>query len=241
MFRARHESNSETLRSLHPLFMQAGNYPAALLCLDPTFILTLPQGIITVDPGPDLLLHFTYFQLLDRLRREDHLDSGSMRQMVFAFRSREDDRFFIPTNSFLHTILAPQGQGGCVVTHEELRRVLNREIPEYILLRAKQQHNAYRRRLGSDPCLTMATRGDCPRQDCQFQHTRPEEMTVSWFNARIRSVLREIQILNLTGFHPKSVIMFVFPLSVPTLESDHIQIVNGLASSTPFCIHHHQS
>ena len=212
MFRARHKGDFKTLHFLYPRFTRAENYPAALLCLDPTFISTLPlQNSTTVDHGPELLLHFAYFQLLDRLRREDHLDPGSMRQKVFAFQSREDDRFFIPANSLLHTVFAPRPEttrehGGCIVTHEELRRVLDREVPEYIHLRAKQQNNAYRRKLGSYPCMTMVTRGECSREDCQFQH---EKMTVNWFNARIRSVLMEIRILNLTGFHPKGVIMCV--------------------------------
>ena len=244
MFRARHKGDFKTLHFLYPRFTRAENYPAALLCLDPTFISTLPlQNSTTVDHGPELLLHFAYFQLLDRLRREDHLDPGSMRQKVFAFQSREDDRFFIPANSLLHTVFAPRPEttrehGGCIVTHEELRRVLDREVPEYIHLRAKQQNNAYRRKLGSYPCMTMVTRGECSREDCQFQH---EKMTVNWFNARIRSVLMEIRILNLTGFHPKGVIMCVVRLSIPTLDSDHIRIATGSAYSTPSYTPHHQS
>ena len=222
MFRARHEDDFKTLQFLHPRFTQAENCAAALLCLDPTFFSTLPpQGTATVDHGPNLLLHFTYFELLDRLRREDLLDPGSMRQKVFAFQSHEDGKFFIPANSFLHTVVEPgpetaQEQGGLVITHEELGRVLDREIPEYIRLRAKQQHAAYCRRLGSHPCMGVVIRGECSREDCQLQHSK---MTVSWFNARVRSVLMEIQILNLAGFHPKSVIMCVPPESEPTLHS----------------------
>ena len=143
---------------------------------------------------------------------------GSMRQKVFAFQSRDDDRFFVPANSFLHAVFVPrsetvQEQGGCVVTHEELRRVLDREISEYIHLRAKLQHDAYYWKLGSVPCMTMVTWGECSRQDCQFQH---EKITVNWFNARVRSVLMEIRILNLTGFHSMRVIMCVSLLNVPT-------------------------
>jgi hypothetical protein len=185
------------------------------LCLDPTFTSTLPPHSVTpVDPGPELLLHFAYFELLDRLRREDRLDPGSMRQKVFALQSRENDQFFIPAESLLRV-----GRG--LITHEKLRRVLNHEIPEYIYLRAKQQHTAYRRKLGSYPCMTMVTRGECSRPGCQFQHIRPEEMTVSWFNARIRSVLLEIRILNLAGFRPKGVIMCALPLTLPIPESNH--------------------
>ena len=244
MFRARHKGDFKTLQFLHPQFTQAENYAAALLCLDPTFVSTLSlQGTTTVDHGPELLLHFTYFELLDRLRREDLLDPGSMRQKAFAFQSREDDRFFIPGNSFLHAVFAPrpdtvQEQGGCIVTHEELRRVLDREIPEYIHLRAKQQHNAYRRKLGSYPCMAMVTRGECSMQDCQFQHP---EITVGWFNSCIQSVLMEIRVLSLAGFHPKGVITCVLPERVTTLHSYHIRIATGLASSIPFCIPRHQS
>ena len=167
-----------------------------------------------IDPGHDLSFHFTYFELLDRLRREYDLDPGSVRQKVFAFQPRQDDRFFIPANSFLHAIFMPkadtvQEKGGCVVTHEELRRVLDHEITEYIRFRAKQQNNAYRKRLGAAPCLTMVTRGDCPKADCQFQHLRPEKITAGWFNSRVRFVLKEIQILNLAGFHPVGAIQYV--------------------------------
>jgi len=102
-----------------------------------------------------------------------------------------------------------QEKGGCVVTHEELRRALDHKIPDYIRLRGKQQNDAYRRRLGAAPCLTMITRGDCPKADCQFQHLRSEKITAAWFNARVRLVLKEIQILNLAGFHPMGAILCV--------------------------------
>jgi hypothetical protein len=138
----------------------------------------------------------------------------------------------------LHTVFAQQGQGGCVVTHEELRRVLDREVPKYTYLRAKRQHEAYCWKLGGIPCMAMVTWGGCLRQDCQFQH---EKITVDWFNTRVRSVLMEIRILNLTGFHPMGVIMCVLPLSVSITDSDHIQTATGSASSTPFCIPRHQS
>lgn len=215
MFRARHNADFKTLRALHPKFIGVGNYSAALLCLDPIFAPTLPQqGAPTVDPGPEISFHSAYFELLDHLRRDDRLDADSVRQKVFAFQPVQDDRFFVPANSFLHAILiskpdTTQEKGGCVVTHEELRRVLDGEIHDYIRLRAKQQHNAYRRRLGAAPCLTMVARGECPKGDCQFQHLRPEKMTVSWFNARVRLVLKEIRILNLAGFHPPGVITCV--------------------------------
>jgi len=215
MFRARYKSDFKTLRDLYPKFVGVEDHSAALLCLDSAFNSTLPlQGTPTVDPGPELSFHFTYFELLDRLRREDRLDTGSIRQKVFAFQPRQDDRFFIPANSFLHAFFPPrpdvQEMGGFVVTHEELRRVLDRKIPEYIHVRAKQQHNVYRRRVGAAPCLAMVVRGECPRGDnCQFQHLRPEKVTVGWFNARIRLVLKEIQILNLAGFHPLGVILCV--------------------------------
>lgn len=204
MFRARHKGDFKTLHSLYPWFIQAKNYPAALLCLDPTFLSTLPQrGTTAIDPGPEFSLHFAYFELLDCLRREDKLDPGSMRQKIFAFQPSEDDRFFIPTNSYLYTAFATrsgQEEGGCVVTHEELKRTLEKKILDYIHHRATQQHNAYRRRLGNDPCMTMVTKGECSRKGCQFQHIRPEKMTSNWFNARIRTVLMEIRILNLAGF-----------------------------------------
>lgn len=216
MFRARHNADFKTLRALHLKFIGVGNYPAALLCLDPVFASTLPlRGSPAADPEPGLSFHFAYFELLDRLRRDDRLDAGSVRQMVFAFQPREDNQFFIPTNTFLHGvfILKPdtmQDMGGCVVTHEELRRVLDREIPDYISLRAKQQHNAYRRRVGAAPCLTMAALGECKKKaDCQFQHLRPEQITVGWFNASVQLVLKEIRILNLAGFRPKGVILCV--------------------------------
>ncbi|KAF9647525.1 hypothetical protein BDM02DRAFT_3187952 [Thelephora ganbajun] len=224
MFRARHKGDFEALRVLYPQFIEAENYAAALLCLDLTFIPTLPpHGVAIVDAESELSFHLAYFELLDRLRREDRLDSGSMRQKVFAFQPREDDRFFIPANSFLRAVFIPkpdiaQEKGGCVVTHEELRHTLDREIPEYIYLRAKQQHNTYRRRLGAAPCLMMVARGECPKPDCQFQHIRPERITASWFNARIRSVLMEIRILNLAGFHPKGVIVHWIGILYSTLH-----------------------
>ena len=218
MFRARHTADFKTLRDLYPKFVRAKNHSAALMCLDSTFTSTLPrQGVPTIDSSPELLLHFTYFELLDRLRREDSLDTGSIRQKVFAFQPREDedDRFFIPANNFLHVVFiskpdTAQEKGGCVVTHEELRRVLDYEIPEYTRLRAKQQNNAYRKRLGVPPCLTMVAKGGCPKPDCQLQHIRPEKITADWFNTRIRLVLMEIQILNLAGFYPTGVILCVF-------------------------------
>jgi hypothetical protein len=241
MFRARHRGDFKTLHFLHPQFIRAENYPAALLCIDPTFISTLPtHGTTTVDPGPELLLHFAYFELLDRLRREDQLDPGSMRQRIFAFQSREDDRFFIPTNSYLHMIFAPrsdtvQEKGGCIVTHEELKRTIDHEIAKYIHLRAKQQHNAYRWRLGFDPCIAIATWGECSRPDCQFQHIPPGKTLGTWFNARIRYVLMEIQILNLAGFRYKGIFTCVILLTATATDPDFVRIEIGSVLSTLFC------
>lgn len=222
MFRARHEADFKALRVLHLKFIRAKNYSAALLCLDLIFSSTLPlQGSPTADPEPDFPFYFAYFELLDRLRREDLLDAGSFRQKVFAFQQCQDDRFFIPADSFLHTALVPkpvtlEEKDGCLFTHEELRRALDHLIPDYIHLRAKQQHNAYRNRLGAAPCLMMVARGECPRAgNCHFQHLRPERVTVGWFNARVQLVLKEIQILNLAGFHPLGVILCVSRWSEP--------------------------
>jgi len=246
MFRARHKADVKTLRVLYPKFIGVENYSAALLCLDPTFISTLPShGTPTVDPGPELSFHFAYFELLDRLRREDCLDAGSLRQKLFAFQRREDDRFFIPAKTFLHSVFIPKPdtareESGCVVTHEELRRVLDREILDYIRLRAKQQNDAHRRRLGAAPCLTMVTRGECWRTDCQYQHLRPEKITAGWFNARVRSVLMEIRILNLAGFHPKGVILCVVPLAITIPDADLARIDIGSVSFTLLCIPRYQ-
>ena len=241
MFKARHKADFQTLRALHPKFIKEENYSAALLCLDRVFVSTLPaQGALTADPGPELSLHLAYFELLDRLRREDCLDTGSIRQKVCAFQPRQDDRYFIPANSFLHVVFLSKPDtvpenGGCIVTHEELRGAFDREIPVFIHDRAKQQHNAYRRRLGATPCLTFVTRGECWKSDCQFQHLRPDKMTVEWFNARVQSVLMEMRILNLAGFYPKGVILYVSPLSVTAPDSDLARIGTGFVSSTLFC------
>jgi len=200
---------------LHPKFIAVENYSAALLCLDSIFAPTLPpKGTPTADPGPELSFHFAYFELLDRLRREDHFGADSVRRKLFAFQPRQDDNFLIPAKSPLYTAFVSnpetvQEKGGCVVTHEELRRVLDRQIPEYIHLRGKQQNKAYRWRLGTFPCLTMVARGECSRTGCQFQHLRPGQITVDWFNSRVRLVLKEIQILNLAGFHPSRVVQWV--------------------------------
>jgi hypothetical protein len=216
MFKARYRSDFKTLRLLQPKFIEVGNYSAALLCLDLAFVPSLqvpPPGTSTVDYGPELSLHLAYFELLVRLKREDCLDAGSIRQKVFAFQPCQDDRFFVPANSFLY-LVSPKLDGvqekdGCIVTHEELRRTLDREIPDYIHFRAKQQNNTYRRRLGAIPCLRMVVNGDCTNPDCQSQHLGPEKITASWFNGRIHHILREIQILNLAGFNFKAVILCV--------------------------------
>lgn len=228
MFRARYGGDFESLHSLYPLFIQAENYPAALLCLDPTFSSTLPlRGTTTADPGPVLFLNLAYFKLLDLMRRGDHLNShpDSMCRKIFAFQSRENDRFFIPRNNYLYMVLSPrsetvQDKGGCVVTHEELKGTLDREISGYIHRRATEQYKAYRRRLDTIPCMTMVTRGECSKQDCQFQHTRPEEMTASWFNARVRLVLLEIRVLHLAGFRFNGFFTCVLSLFATTLNSD---------------------
>ena len=241
MFRARYQGDFRALRVLYSQFVRVENYPAALLCLDPTFISTIPpHGSTALVSGQDLSLHLDYFELLDRLRRGDSLDPGSIRQKVFAFQPRENDRFFLPANGFLHAVFASrpetlQEKDGCVVTHEELRSVLDREILEFIRLRAKLQHNAYRRRIGADPCMAMFTRGECSRQDCQHQHIRPEKMTVGWLNDRVRSVLTEIRILNLAGFHRTGVIVFALPFTTIAPYSDFVRTGTGFVSFTIFC------
>ena len=113
--------------------------------------------------------------------------------------------------------------------------MLDREILEFIRLRAKLQHNAYCRRLGTDPCMDMFTRGEChSKQDCQYQHIRPEKMTVGWFNHRVRSVLTEIRTLNWAGFHPTGVIVFALPFTIITPYYDFVRTGIGFVSFTIF-------
>jgi hypothetical protein len=113
--------------------------------------------------------------------------------------------------------------------------VLDREILEFIRLRAKLQHNAYRWRLGTNPCMAMFTRGECSKQDCQYQHIRPEKMTAGLFNDRVRCVLTEIRILNLAGFHPTGVIVFALPFTIIAPYSDFLRTGTGSVFFTLFC------
>ena len=213
MFEAIQNGDQTSLRILAKVFIETGNDPAALMCLDD--ILSTPpklRHLSLLDIHASLSLHLVYIRLLDRLWRDDSLAEGSKHQRLFGFQVLGEDRYLVPKHALIHGILANQIIGseenidGHTCTYDELSGA----IMEFIYSRtedcASLENSACRDAHGFSPCLALIVRGQCKRgESCDLQHIQPDQITVEWYHARIRLILLQFQILNSARYYPWAV------------------------------------
>ena len=227
------------LRRLASSFLKRANSAAALVCLDHVFSRTPNLHKATLKETEDLLsLYLAYVRLLDQFWRDGQLSEGSDRQKVLAFEGsdrqkvpafkgsdrqkvlalevQQEDYYLVPKNTFIHVeISAKRGifndpPPEYICSREELGRITSEAILRRIKSRVETQERACRGTRGFSPCLLTLIGRKCSNEQCQFQHTKPDEITVDWFHARLRFLFLEFQILRLGQRFDKGVMQCVY-------------------------------
>ena len=217
MFEAIQNDNYEGLRILAKTFVEAGNDPAALICLD--YVFSSPpklRHLSLINIHTLLSLYLDYIRLLDRLWRDDSLAEGSKHQKLFGFQVLGEDRYLVPKHTFIHEILTEKTAGseentdGHTCTYDELSEVIIWLIERRIKNRTAVENSACRDAHGFSPCLALIIRGQCKwGESCDFQHIEPDHLTVEWYHARVRLILLQFQILNSARHWPWSATKYV--------------------------------
>ena len=207
MFRAIRHADYASLCTLAKTFIGMGNDPAALLCLDHGFSSPLELQNLPLSEVETLLsLYFDYIRLLNKLLRDDSLAQGSNHQRLFGFQALGENRYLTPRRSILYEKLidlsdsGKRSMDGYTCDSDELRRGIIQLISSRISDRTGTQDDACRDVHGFLPCLHFLVEKKCDSSNgegsCTFQHVQPEQLTADWYNARLRLILLQFQILN---------------------------------------------
>ena len=247
MFKAIQYTDPIRLRTLAKTFAEAGNDPAALLCLDHIF--SAPAKMRQAPLAGIhawLSLYLDYIRLLDRLRRDDSLAEGSKHQRLFGFQVLGEDRYLVSKHTLIYDILTEQygsreeNADGYPCAHSELSGGIVQVISSRIDDRTELLNSACRGAHGFSPCLTLIARGQCKwGESCDFQHVQPDQLTVQWYHARIRLILLLFQVLHSARYYPWAVTKYVLAHSVryPRILITHKAIGSG--TCTQLCTHHY--
>ena len=210
MFEAIQRIDHARLRVLAKTFINARNDPAALLCLD--YVFTSPlrlRKLSYADIHALLSLYLEYVRLLDRFYRDDSLAEGSKHQRLFGFQVLGEDRYLAPKHTRVYEILTGQSgtdeesADGYTCTYNDINWGIVQLISRRTFNRTEFLNNACRDARGFSPCLSFMVRGQCKLgESCDFQHIPPDHFTIEWYHARIRLILLQLQILNLTRYYP---------------------------------------
>lgn len=211
MFQAIGRADRATLRTLADTFFDAGDDPAALLCLDHVFSSTPSLQHLPLRQIRETHTFFLdYIRQLTRLLRDESLAEGAHRQRLFGFKVLGETRYLVPNRTFLYEQLINQlGSSGPSVDgyecgSDELRRATSDIIKSRIRDRSKTQNSACRDIHGFSPCLWLLVQKECNPQkqgSCTFQHVQPEQLTVDWYRSRLYLILLQFQILDAAGYY----------------------------------------
>ena len=207
MFEAIQGNDHASLRTLAKTFIAMENDPAALLCLDHVFSSPLElRGLPLVEVQASLSLYFDYTRLLNKFRRGESLVQGSNHQTLFGFQALGGNRYLTPRHTILHEKLTgrsgsnKKSADGFKCGSEELRRGINQLVSSRLSDRTEPQNDACLEVHGFSPCLRSLFENGCDSLDgkgtCTLQHIQREQVTADWYNARLRLILLQIQILN---------------------------------------------
>ena len=218
MFKAILTSDRASLRAFARAFIEEGNDPAALLCLDHFFSAPLKLRNRPLDEvHASLCLYLDYVDLLNKLRRSESLAEGSARRRLFGFRMLGTNRYLVPEHTPLYkkavggSLSGKKGANGYTVSYNELNRCITYVIQTRILKRTEVQNATCGSVLRSLPCLQLLTQGECtsPKGTCTFQHIRPDRLTVDWYYARLGIILLQLRILDLAQYDEMNVKKYV--------------------------------
>lgn len=220
MFEAIQRADRTTLRALAKSFLGIGNEPAALLCLDNFFSSPLKLRDLPLPEVQALLsLYLDYIRLLKKIRRDDSLGEGSNRQRLFGFRVQGGNRYLVPEHTLLHKKFSgrfgssKKDTSGHEWSYGDLHLAITQLISSWIHDRTEMENNACCEVHGFSPCLRFLVQNKCspPRRNesCAFQHIQPKQLTDDWYDARVRLILLQLEILDLTNYCERDVKEYV--------------------------------
>ena len=207
MFEAIGCADSAGLRTLAKTFIEMGNDPAALLCLDHVFSSPLKlQNLSFIEIQASLSLYLDYIRLLNKFRGDESLARGSNHQKLFGFQVLGENRYLVPGHTILHEKLTNQSgpskksTDGYMCGSDKLRRGITQLITSRISDRTEIQDGVCRDIQGFSPCLHLLVEKKCDslngEEHCTLQHIQPEQLTVEWYHGRLHLILLQFQILH---------------------------------------------
>ena len=213
MFEAIQRDDHTSLRVLTRTFIETGNDPAALLCLDRVFSSSIKlSGLSHAEIHAVLSLYLKYVRLLDRFLRDDSLAEGSKHQKLFGFQVLGEDRYLAPKHTLVYEILGTNEESadGYVCTYNDINWGIIQLILRRIRMRTEYLNGLCRDIRGFSPCLSFMVRGQCKwEESCGFQHIQPDDFTVEWYHSRIRLILLQLQIINSARYYHWPVLKYV--------------------------------
>ena len=232
MFEAIRTDDYASLRALARTFIGMENDSAALLCLDHVFSSPLElRGLPFVEVQESLSLYLDYIRLLNKFRRDESLVQGSNHQTLFGFQALGENRYLTPRHTVLLDSLTAQSisnrksADGFTCGSDELRRGINQLISSRLSDRTETQNDACRNVHGFSPCLPLLFENKCGSLDregsCTFQHIQREQVTADWYNARLRLILLQFQILKSARYDDLNVKRYVLIHSTTNAYGTH--------------------
>lgn len=212
MFKAIISGDSQKLQYLGRKFDQAGDKPAALLCLDHVFAassrLEELQELAIHALAPSLEIFLIYANLLRDIAFLPDPCNKLLVQKLFAFQAVREDRFLITMGSFLHREAAPSPEGRdkiSTMTRKQLVGVFKRALCERLKRIVLLEHDFFLETKSIHPCLAALV-GVCNGLDCIGSHVDKAVLNPDWYNTLIRIHLQQVLILQtLHSVEPRSV------------------------------------
>ncbi|KAF5377115.1 hypothetical protein D9757_008781 [Collybiopsis confluens] len=198
MFRTILSNDHTTLGNLGRTFWIANNRPAALLCLDYYHgISSLFEDLTVYEMAEAQELFRTYLRLLIDVWANGRPTEQAGLLKLFGFQKLSDSHVRLTDGTYLRQKLGFADQDNTLETSEFIRR-FKACISRHIRNRVFAQTSSCKGSKSFAPCLTFAVFQFCHRgTSCREAHLPLESLTASFYNARLRIHLQQIQIVQL--------------------------------------------
>lgn len=194
--------DSTRLPHLGRNFYLQKNMPAALLCLDHYFV--NPPRIIVMkgqEVAEILWMFHAYARLLHDVAFDRDPCNNPSIQKLFGFQRSTENLFLVPRGTFLHGILigyrSPIHRNDAesmLVSNWDLSQGFRRSLCDRLRRRVLEENEMCRKAQAFSPCLSFVVSGICNRTGCPQEHLRGTDLTLEWFNIRVRLHLQQILI-----------------------------------------------
>ncbi|KAK7064846.1 UvrD-like helicase ATP-binding domain-containing protein [Favolaschia claudopus] len=177
-------------------FLQT-NKPAALLSLDHYFAHNQPN--ITTpkieDAVSNLRLFLDYVFLLHNVTTADPCISINTRKLL-GYKKEAEDRFLVPTGTFLRSTLSTPSGASDVLSSSQLRELFQESLRQRMFHRIREENATCRSaKEFAGPCPRFALfNGQCNHFDCRQEHILPSALDRRQYNLRLRMHLLQILI-----------------------------------------------